>query len=67
MAQIVVLLGHGGLLEATDAKGRMAAALLPKPVVLKLLERVRSEAAPASVTGSSSAAAPPSEEPSAGT
>ena len=41
--QAVALIGRGGLLEATDAKGKMAAEFLPKTLVLALLARVKHE------------------------
>ena len=38
---VVALIAHGGLLEATDARGRMAASYLTKPMQQKLLLRIR--------------------------
>ena len=38
---VVALIANGGLLEATDARGRMAASYLPKPMQQKLLLRIR--------------------------
>ena len=38
---IVTLLSAGGLLEAPNAKGRMAVACLPQPMQKSLLERVK--------------------------
>jgi hypothetical protein len=43
--QAVRLLGAGGLLEAVDERGRMAASFLSKPALLALLARVQQEAA----------------------
>jgi len=40
---IIALLSGGGLLEAPDQRGNMAASFLPKPMLLRLLARVRNE------------------------
>ena len=39
-----MLIAHGGLLEATDARGRMAASFLTPPLVQRLLVRVNKPA-----------------------
>lgn len=51
---IIALLSGGGLLEATDEKGKLAAAFLPKPLLFRLLTRVKQEE-----LGGSKAPAPP--------
>ena len=51
---IIALLSGGGLLEATDEKGNLAAAFLPKPLLFRLLTRVKQEE-----LGGSKAPAPP--------
>ena len=40
-SQVVALIAHGGLLEATDARGKMAAAYLPAPLQRALLAKIK--------------------------
>lgn len=42
MGAILQLLHHGGLLEAQNKRGRMAASFLTQPIMLQLLSRIQS-------------------------
>ena len=52
-SQIIILLDGGGLLEAEDQRGRMAAAMLPPRIRQRLFERIMAlpKPAPAAVDG----------------